>query len=143
MASFNGLTNGARQLVVHEAFEVMTVGPFRIAQTFLPNLEKAKGKVMTVTSQLGASTWPMGGYYSYGASKAAVNRVMRSMAFDLKDKGVYVGVVHPGHVKTDMGGEGAEIEVEESASGIRNVTANLTADNTGGFFKWNGQAHPW
>ncbi len=47
-----------------EAFEVMTIGPFRLTQALLPNLIAAKGKVMTVSSQVGASVWPYGGMYA-------------------------------------------------------------------------------
>src|SRR4051794_29697240 len=69
-----------------EAFKVMTIGPFRVVQAFLDNLKRAMNpKIMTITSQMGASTWLMGDSYSYGSAKAAVNRVMIAMAIDLKD----------------------------------------------------------
>ena len=126
-----------------EAFEVMTIGPFRLTQALLPNLIAAKGKVMTVSSQIAASTWPYGGMYAYGATKAGVNRVMRSLAIDLKGKGVCVASIHPGYVQTDMGGPNAEITPQESAAGIKTVVDNLNLDNTGGFFKWNGELHDW
>jgi NAD(P)-dependent dehydrogenase (short-subunit alcohol dehydrogenase family) len=126
-----------------ESFEVMTIGPFRMTQALLPNLERAKGKVVSISSQIGASTWPMGAMYSYGAAKAALNRVMKSLSIDLKDRGVAVAVVHPGYVQTDMGGPGADITPEESAQGIRAVADRLTLETTGSFSKWNGEPHPW
>lgn len=126
-----------------QAFEVMTIGPFRLTQALLPNLLAAKGKVMTVSSQIAASTWPHGGMYAYGATKAAVNRMMRSLAIDLRDKGVAVGTVHPGYVQTDMGGPGAEITPQESAAGIKSVVDKLNLENTGGFFNWTGDLHAW
>lgn len=125
------------------AFEVMTIGPFRLTQAVLPNLIAARGKVMTVSSQIAASTWPRGGLYAYGATKAAVNRLMRSLAFDLRDKGVTVALVHPGWVQTDMGGANAEITPQESAAGIKQVLDGLTLEDTGKFFKWNGEEHAW
>jgi len=125
-----------------DAFNVMTIGPLRVAQAFLPRMA-AGSKIATITSQLGASTWPYGGFYAYGAAKAAVNRVMRSLAIDLKDRGILVGLIHPGWVKTDMGGPGADIDKEESASGIRGVIAGLKAETSGDFFKWNGETHAW
>ena len=125
------------------AFEVMTIGPFRLAQTLLPNLIAARGKVMTVSSQIAASTWIHGGLYAYGATKAGVNRVMRSLAADLKQKEVCVASIHPGYVQTDMGGPNAEITPQESAAGIKAVTDSLTLDNSGDFFKWNGELHEW
>ena len=51
--------------------------------------------------------------------------------------------MHPGWVQTDMGGPNAEITAEESASGIRGVIAGLTKADSGNFYKWNGDIHPW
>ena len=127
-----------------DAFQIMTIGPLRVVQAFLKNLRAAKGaKIMTVTSQLGASTWPYGGMYAYSTAKAGVNKVMQIMALDLKGEGVIASMVHPGWVKTDMGGPGADITAQESATGIRSVIAGLTLDDTGKFYKWNGDIHPW
>jgi len=127
-----------------DAFKVMTIGPFRVVQTFLPNLKKAAAaKVMTVTSQLAASTWPYGGTYAYSSAKAGVNKVMQTLALDLKGDRIAVSMIHPGWVKTDMGGAGADITPEESAAGIHAVIAGLSMDSTGRFFKWNGDIHPW
>jgi NAD(P)-dependent dehydrogenase (short-subunit alcohol dehydrogenase family) len=126
----------------HEALEVMAIGPVRVTQAFLPRMKEG-AKVITITSQLAASTWPNGGYYAYAAAKAGVNRVMRSMAIDLKDRGIVVGLVHPGWVQTDLGGPGAEITAQESAAGIRKITADWKIDRSGDFLKWNGETHPW
>jgi len=51
--------------------------------------------------------------------------------------------MHPGWVQTDMGGPAAEITAEESASGIRNVLSGLKKEDSGNFYKWNGEIHPW
>jgi NAD(P)-dependent dehydrogenase (short-subunit alcohol dehydrogenase family) len=127
-----------------DAFKIMTIGPLRVVQAFLKNLRAAGGsKVMTVTSQLGASTWPYGGMYAYSTAKAGVNKVMQIMATDLKSDGIITSIVHPGWVKTDMGGPGADITAHESAAGIKNVIAGLTVADSGKFYKWNGDIHPW
>ncbi len=127
-----------------DALKIMTIGPFRVVQAFLTNLKAAPAaKVMTVTSQLGASTWPYGGSYAYSSAKGGVNRVMQAMAVDLEGQNIAVSLIHPGWVKTDMGGAGADITPEESAAGIRAVIAGLTMENTGKFYKWNGEIHPW
>ena len=126
-----------------ESFEVMCLGPFRMVQNLLPNLERARGKALTVSSQLGASPWPYGGMYSYSAAKAALNRAMRALSIDVKERGIAVCTVHPGYVQTDMGGPDADITALESASGIRDVAAKMNLDNTGTFWKWNGEVHPW
>ncbi|HEX3430999.1 MAG TPA: SDR family oxidoreductase [Rhizomicrobium sp.] len=126
-----------------EAFKVMTIGPFRVVQMFLKNLRAAKNpKVMTITSQIAATTWPTGGFYAYASAKAGVNKVMLSLARDLKDQ-VIVNLVHPGWVRTDMGGPGADITPEESAAGIRKVIAAVSKADSGKFYKWNGEIHPW
>jgi NAD(P)-dependent dehydrogenase (short-subunit alcohol dehydrogenase family) len=126
-----------------EAFQVMVIGPFRVTQAFLGNLKKSSDpKIVTITSQIGASTWPMGGSYVYASAKAAVNRVMIAAARDLKDQ-VTVNLVHPGWVRTDMGGPNADITAEESAAGIRKVIASVTRGDSGKFYKWNGDIHPW
>jgi NAD(P)-dependent dehydrogenase (short-subunit alcohol dehydrogenase family) len=126
-----------------EAFKVMAIGPFRVVQAFLPNLLMAKDpKITIITSQMGASTWPMGGSYAYGSAKAAANRIGMALARDLKDRAI-VALIHPGWVRTDMGGPNADIAPEESAASIRKVIAGLKRSNSGKFYKWNGDVHPW
>lgn len=125
-----------------EAFNVMVKGPLRVLQAFLPRM-KAGSKVMNITSQLAASTWPFGGFYAYVAAKAGLNRLMRSVAIDLKDRGIIVGLIHPGYVQTDMGGPAADITPQESATGVRTVAERWTLDKSGDFYRWNGEVHPW
>ncbi|MCW1382760.1 SDR family NAD(P)-dependent oxidoreductase [Novosphingobium sp. KCTC 2891] len=125
-----------------EAFGIMVQGPLRVMQAFMPRLG-AGSKVINITSQLAASTWPYGGFYAYAAAKAALNRMMRSIAIDVKDRGIVIGLVHPGWVQTDMGGEGADITPAESAAGIRKVAADWTLETSGDFLKWNGEPHAW
>ncbi|KUR73469.1 short-chain dehydrogenase [Novosphingobium fuchskuhlense] len=126
----------------NEAFAIMVQGPLRVLQAFLPRLGEGS-RVINVTSQLGASTWPMGGMYAYASAKAALNRLMRSVAIDLKPRGVIIGLVHPGWVQTDMGGPHAEITPQESAAGILRLGAGWSLDDTGEFRKWNGEPHAW
>jgi NAD(P)-dependent dehydrogenase (short-subunit alcohol dehydrogenase family) len=126
-----------------EAFKVMTIGPFRVVQAFLGNLKLAKNpKIITITSQIAATTWPTGGFYAYASAKAGVNKVMLTLTHDLKDQ-VTVNLIHPGWVKTDMGGAGADITPEESAAGIRKVISAVSKADSGKFYKWNGDIHPW
>lgn len=126
----------------HDALNIMVIGPLRVMQAFLPRLGEGS-KVINISSQVAASTWPYGEFYAYGAAKAGLNRMMRSVALDVKDRGIIVGLVHPGWVQTDMGGDGADITPQESASGIRTITQNWTLDQSGAFLKWNGETHPW
>ncbi len=127
-----------------EAMNVNTMGPVRVMQALMPNLKAAESaKVMTVTSQMGAMSLDVVMAHAYCASKAAVNKFMRLAAADLKKDGIAVGLVHPGWVRTDMGGPNAEISAEESAAGVAAVCDQLSLENTGGFWKWTGEAHDW
>jgi NAD(P)-dependent dehydrogenase (short-subunit alcohol dehydrogenase family) len=128
--------------VWQDALNILTMAPLRVLQGFLPRMQ-AGSKVMNVTSQLAASTWPYGGFYVYGAAKAGLNRLMRSVAIDLKDRGIIVGIIHPGYVRTDMGGPDADISPEESAAGLKKVAAEWQLETSGDFLKWNGEPHPW
>ena len=123
-------------------FDTNVKGPLLVLQAFLARLGEG-AKVINVSSQIGASTWPFGGFYAYAAAKAALNRLMRSVATDLKPRGIVVGIVHPGYVQTDMGGAQAEITPQESASGLRALTEGWTLDQTGDFFDWNGKPREW
>ena len=92
---------------------------------------------------MGALAVNMNVMYAYCSSKAAVNKVMKMAAAELANDGIAVGLIHPGWVRTDMGGAGADISVDESAAGIMSVIADTTVANTGRFRKWNGADHPW
>ena len=127
-----------------ETFAVNTMAPLRILQTFRDNLKAGtEPKAVTITSQMGALdlNWPL--MYAYCSSKAAVNKVMRMMSAELVGDGIAVVLIHPGHVKTDMGGPNAEITPEESGAGIVDVIDNTTIETTGTFMKWNGEPHNW
>lgn len=128
--------------VFDAALDIMLKGPLRVLQAFLPRLAPG-AKVINFSSQLAASTWPYGGFYAYGAAKAGMGRMMRSVAIDLKDRGVIIGIVHPGYVQTDMGGPGADITPQESASSVRKLAAEWTLDRSGDFTNWDGQPHAW
>ena len=125
-----------------DAIEIMLKGPLRVLAAFLPRMS-AGSKVMNFSSQLAASTWPYGGFYPYVATKAGLNRMMRSVAIDLKDRGIVVGLIHPGYVQTDMGGPDAEITAEDSANQIIALAEGWKLEDTGEFFKWNGEKHDW
>lgn len=125
-----------------ETFNVHVKGSLRVLNAFLPRLG-AGAKVINFSSQIAASTWPYGGFHAYAASKAALGRLMRSAAVDLRERGVIIGLVHPGYVQTDMGGPDAEITPEESATGVRTLAQGWTLEKSGDFYKWNGEEHAW
>ena len=124
------------------SIEINMKGPLRVLRAFLPRLREGS-KAISFSSQLAASTWPYGGFYPYVASKSGMAGIMRAAALDLKDKGIIVGVVHPGWVQTDMGGEQADITPEQSATGLRKVAEKWTINETGAFYNWDGNKHAW
>ncbi len=128
----------------HNTLNINTIGPLLVAKAFKSNLAASgNGNLMILSSQLAASTWPMGGMYIYSTTKAAVSKVGQILALDWAEDPIIVSIMHPSWVQTDMGGPTAEITAEESASGIRNVLSGLTKEDSGNFYKWNGDIHPW
>ncbi|MEQ8483768.1 MAG: SDR family oxidoreductase [Pseudomonadales bacterium] len=128
----------------HRTLDVNTIAPLLVARAFKSNLAASgNGKLMNVTSQLAASTWPMGGMLIYSTTKAALSKIGQILAIDWKDEPIISALMHPGWVKTDMGGPHAQLTAEESASGIRQVIDGLTKADSGKFYKWNGEIHPW
>jgi NAD(P)-dependent dehydrogenase (short-subunit alcohol dehydrogenase family) len=116
----------------------------RVTQALLPALQRAKAaKIITITSKMGSLSYAPSDHIAYRASKAAVNKVMQCVATDLKPKGIAVAVVHPGWVRTDMGGASADIDVGTSAKGIVSVINNLSLATTGQFWNYDGSAIQW
>jgi len=128
----------------HRTLDTNTIGPMKIASAFKSNMvASGNGNLMILSSQLAASTWPLGGSYIYSSTKAAVSKVGQILAIDWAEDPITVSIMHPGWVQTDMGGPHAEITAEESALGIRSVIQGLTKEDSGNFYKWNGEIHPW
>ena len=84
-----------------------------------------------------------GGSYLYRSAKAGLNAAVRSLAIDLKDDAIPILLLHPGWVKTDMGGSSAPLEIEESVRGMITQIRNLDMSTTGSFVEWNGAVIPW
>ena len=127
-----------------QAFAVNTIAPFRLTTGLLANLKKSsRPRVISVSSQMGSLAGEGAGYYAYRSSKAALNKVMRGLAADLQDFGVLACPIHPGWVKTDMGGANAQITVAQSAEGIYKLIDTLTAAQSGHFLTWEGEELPW
>jgi NAD(P)-dependent dehydrogenase (short-subunit alcohol dehydrogenase family) len=84
-----------------------------------------------------------GGSYIYRSSKAAINIVAKSLAIDLKARGIISVLLHPGWVKTDMGGADALISTEQSVTGMRRILKEITLADSGKFFAYDGQLIPW
>lgn len=79
----------------------------------------------------------------YNCFQSALNAATKSMSVDLKENGILAVSMHPGWVKTDMGGTQAPLEVENSVEDILNTLKNLKAENTGTFLQHDGTTLPW
>ncbi len=128
---------------VLKSFEVNTLSPMRVCQALIPNLKKSKNpKVVQVTSLMGSiDDNTSGGSYGYRISKAALNMFNKSFSIDFPF--LTSIVVHPGWVKTDMGGDEAPIEKSTSVKGLIKVIDELTPEKTGKFFDFEGDELPW
>ena len=125
--------------------DVNIIGPVRVMRALLPNLRKGTSKkVINVSSNLGSITNNTGGrYYGYRESKAALNMFSRTLAAELGEQGFICIALNPGWVQTDMGGANANLTVQESVNGIRSVVSQLTAEDNGTYWSYDGSRLPW
>lgn len=116
-------------------------GVFFTVRAFLPHLQQAaKPKVAIISSVMASSAQAPGSAYIYRASKAAATNLARNLAADLAGRGIAVGAYHPGWVRTDMGGAGADLDPSESASGLLARFEELSLDTSGVFEDYRGEA---
>ncbi|MCE7797288.1 SDR family oxidoreductase [Sphingobium sufflavum] len=123
---------------------VNTLGPLRVTQALLPALRRAGGaKVAIISSFMGSLSYASSDRIAYRASKAAVNKVAQGLATDLSREGIAVASVHPGWVRTEMGGPAADIAPQESAAGIKAVIDRLSLATSGQFHNYDGAILDW
>jgi len=128
-----------------DSFRVNSIAAAKMAEAFVIQVARSEKRLMVaVTSLMGSmSDNRSGGYYPYRSSKTALNAVMKSLSVDLKPRKIGALVLHPGWVKTDMGGSNAEITPEVSVHGMRKVIDGFTLKDTGKFFNYDGKELPW
>ncbi len=124
-------------------FAVNSIGPLLTTKTLLNNLAEGS-KVGIITSRMGSiADNDSGGSYAYRMSKSAVNSAGKSLSIDLKPKGISVGILHPGYVRTDMTDHNGLMDTDESALGLIARMEELNLGNTGSFWHSNGDLLPW
>jgi NAD(P)-dependent dehydrogenase (short-subunit alcohol dehydrogenase family) len=127
-----------------DALNINTLGPLRVTQGMLPSLRRSKAaRIAIISSRMGSLSHAASDRIAYRASKAAVNKVSQGLATDLAADGITVAAFHPGWVRTDMGGGNADIDVTESAAGIKAVIDSLTLAQTGQFWNYDGTKIAW
>jgi NAD(P)-dependent dehydrogenase (short-subunit alcohol dehydrogenase family) len=128
-----------------EVFRINTQAPVKLAETFLPQLLRGERRVLVaVTSLMGSlADNTSGGSILYRSSKAALNAAYKSLSIDLRSRGVGVLLLHPGWVRTDMGGPNAPTPPEESVQGMRRVIETFGLRDSGRFLDFRGREQPW
>lgn len=129
-----------------DVLHVNSVAPLMVAQALLPNLRASEGPatIAFLTSKMGSiGDNGSGGSYLYRSSKAALNAAGYSLALDLAGDDIAVVLLHPGWVATDMGGEQAPLDVQQSVEGMIARIGETDASNSGRFVDYAGESIPW
>jgi NAD(P)-dependent dehydrogenase (short-subunit alcohol dehydrogenase family) len=127
---------------LRNAFEINVLGCARVIRSFLPHLRRSnRPRILNLSSGLGSiAERDSSKYYAYAVSKAALNMLTRSLAFELAPEGITIVAISPGWVKTDMGGEDADISPEESAEAIVEAIQQIGPNLNGQFLDRFGRA---
>ena len=128
-----------------EVLYTNAVAPVLLTQLLIDNVRKGSGKKLVyVSSKMGSiADNGRGGSYIYRSSKTALNSIVKSLALDFAPEGIAAATLHPGWVRTDMGGPNGLIDAPESVSGMLNVIDGLSVANTGQFFNYDGATIAW
>lgn len=127
-----------------KTYSVNTLGPYFLSEALIENLKLSPApKIVNVSSQLGQLTNGQGWAGGYAFSKAALNMVTRNLHSSHRNEGMMVISIHPGHNKTDMGGDGAPLDPAHTAAKLAELVENLTPDHSGKFFLYSGQELDW
>jgi len=127
-----------------DVLNVNSVGPLMLAQALHNNLTTKQVTFAVISSRMGSIDENDGGsLYLYRSSKTAVNQVVKSLSIDMQAQGIKVIALHPGWVRTDMGGPNGSIDTQTSVSGIRQVLEHIRPTDSGRFINYNGAAIAW
>jgi len=126
-----------------EVHGVNSVAPTLLAELLLPLVEATGGRMAAISSRMGSIDDSSGGYIGYRASKAALNAAWRALALGWRERPVTLVLLHPGWVRTDMGGPQAPLPVGASVAGMRRVIAGFPRSESGAFVDYQGEPVPW
>lgn len=125
------------------SFHTNAAGPFLLTQALAPQLAEG-ATVANISSEVGSIALRQEFRTpSYAMGKAAQNMATSLLAQALAPRGIKVVALHPGWVRTDMGGAQAALSAQESVAGLLRVLHQLAMDQSGEFFDWQGQPLPW
>ncbi len=128
-----------------QAFQINCIAPLKMVEAFSHQLDMSQNKLVAcLSSKMGSmADNGYGSSYIYRSSKAALNSVVKSLSIDLKQKNITSVALHPGWVKTDMGGDNAEISTRESVEKMFTILLTLTIKDNGRFIDIDGSDIPW
>ena len=136
----------ANAATVEETGDLMfvnAVGPIRLGRLLLKNLRSGTGVLGYTSSVMGSVALNAGGHELYRASKAALNSLSRGLFAEMRGRNLTLLTLHPGWVRTDMGGSGAPVRVEESARGLVDVIIRSAGSRRHGFLDYQGKEIAW
>ena len=124
---------------------INAITPIILARKLKQNVLEGKDKkIIFISSQMGSIDDNYSGrFYFYRSSKSALNSAAKSLAIDWKDKNISVLMLHPGWVKTDMGGESAKLEIPDSIQRMIQVISDLNLETSGSFVNYEGNKLEW
>jgi NAD(P)-dependent dehydrogenase (short-subunit alcohol dehydrogenase family) len=118
--------------------------PMQLIPQLMPGLAGAGGKLALISSRMGSiSLMSSTPGWLYRVSKAAANAALRAASLELGPHGIVCIAFHPGWVRTEMGGAGADIDASTSVAGMRRVLASANASQNGKFLNFNGEQLSW
>ncbi len=128
-----------------DVLRINSLAPVKMTESLLVHLRAGEWRLtVAITSLMGSiGDNSSGGAILYRSSKAALNAAMKSLSFDLRGFGIGVLLLHPGWVRTDMGGANAPLEAAESVSGMRQIIDNYHPAQSGQFLNYRGESEPW
>lgn len=125
-------------------FRVNAIGPMQMVEQFSENVASSvQKKIVIITSIVGSIETARGDMFGYAASKAAANMTAKNLSISLKNKDIIVNPIHPGYAKTDMGGDGAHVEVADAVSGVIDQIDRMTLAASGSFLSFDNRQLPW
>ena len=124
---------------------INAVGPVVLSQKLKENIMSGNDKkIIFISSQMGSiDDNYSGGYYFYRTSKSALNSAAKSLSIDWKADGIAVLMLHPGWVRTDMGGSNAKLDIDTSVRKMLDVINSLDMSKTGAFLNYEGKKLEW
>jgi NAD(P)-dependent dehydrogenase (short-subunit alcohol dehydrogenase family) len=128
---------------IGELMFINAIAPIRLARLLVDHVRKDSGVIAFTSSVMGSVAGNTGGHELYRASKAALNSLARGLWGELRGRKLTMVSLHPGWVRTDMGGASAAVSVQDSAAGMVSVIEQQSGAHRHRFLDYQGQELPW